>query len=68
MPRSLLEFRVAMPEVDIVPHPVFPDHVKLDAWWRWPGTAVLIAGEYNKFLVAFAAYALRWLAGGGELS
>ncbi|MDP6389418.1 MAG: YdcF family protein [Alphaproteobacteria bacterium] len=68
MPRSLLEFRVAMPEADIVPHPVFPDHVKLDAWWRWPGTAVLIAGEYNKFLVAFAAYALHWTAGGGGIS
>lgn len=53
MPRSLLEFRHALPEATIIPHPVFPDHVKQDRWWLWPGTAWLIIGEYNKFLVAW---------------
>ncbi len=53
MPRSLLEFRNAMPGMTIVPHPVFPRHVKQDEWWAWPGTAVLITGEYNKFLLAW---------------
>ncbi len=52
MPRSLAEFHRAMPVETIVPHPVFPATVKLDDWWRWPGTADLIAGEYNKYLVA----------------
>lgn len=52
MPRSLIEFRQAMPQVVILPHPVFPENVKMDAWWRWPGTAALIVGEYNKYLVA----------------
>ncbi|MBK1667998.1 hypothetical protein CKO28_08105 [Rhodovibrio sodomensis] len=52
MPRSLLEFRRRMPEVTIVPHPVFPDHVKQDEWWRWPGSAHLLLGEYGKYLVA----------------
>lgn len=52
MPRSLAEFREEMPSIRIVPHPVFPEHVKLDEWWRWPGTAVLIVSEYNKFLIA----------------
>ncbi len=52
MPRSLLEFRARMPEVTIVPHPVFPDHVKQDEWWRWPGSAYLLVGEYGKYLVA----------------
>jgi uncharacterized SAM-binding protein YcdF (DUF218 family) len=52
MPRSLLEFRHAMPNVHIVAHPVFPAHVKVDEWWAWRGTAVLIAGEYNKSLLA----------------
>lgn len=52
MPRSLAEFHHAMPTETILPHPVFPENVKLDNWWRWPGTAVLIAGEYNKYLVA----------------
>ncbi len=53
MPRSLLEMHDMMPEVKIVPHPVFPDHVKQDEWWAWPGTAALTASEYNKFLIAW---------------
>jgi uncharacterized SAM-binding protein YcdF (DUF218 family) len=52
MRRSLLEFRSAMPAVRLVPHPVFPAQVKLEEWWRWPGTAHLIAVEYMKYLVA----------------
>jgi uncharacterized SAM-binding protein YcdF (DUF218 family) len=53
MRRSLLEFHEAMPEVEIVPHAVFPPHVKQD-WWRWPGTASLIAREYTKYILTWA--------------
>ena len=53
MPRSLLEFKHAMPNAQITAHPVFPTHVKVDEWWAWSGTAELIAGEYNKFLFAW---------------
>ena len=53
MRRSLLEFHAAMPDVRIVPHAVFPAMVKSD-WWRWPGTASLIAREYTKFVVSWA--------------
>ena len=52
MPRSLLEFKHVMPNVQIITHPVFPAHVKVDEWWAWSGTAELIAGEYNKSLFA----------------
>ena len=52
MPRSLLEFRTALPEAKIVPHPVFPPRVKQTTWWLQPGTAALIIGEYNKYLLA----------------
>jgi len=52
MRRSLLEFRRALPQVTIVAHPVTPPHVKRQDWWRFPGTASLLIGEYNKFLVA----------------
>ena len=52
MPRSLLEFRHAMPEVTITPHPVFPPHVKQQDWWLWPGSRGLIFSEYNKYLLA----------------
>ena len=54
MPRSLLEFHRAMPDAVLIAHPVFPSHVKLSQWWRWPGTASLIATEYSKYLVSLA--------------
>ena len=52
MRRALLEFGRAMPEMRIVPHPVFPDTVRQDRWWAWPGTLDLIIGEYDKYLWA----------------
>ena len=54
MPRSLLEFDRAMPDIDIVAHPVFPDQVKQERWWAWRGTAVLLVNEYVKYLGALA--------------
>jgi uncharacterized SAM-binding protein YcdF (DUF218 family) len=53
MPRSLLEFRYAMPEIEILPHPVFTKSFKQADWWRWPGSATLLASEYNKYLAAW---------------
>ncbi|MDX2143203.1 MAG: YdcF family protein [Rhodospirillaceae bacterium] len=53
MRRSLMELEAVRPDLLVVPHPVFPATVKAD-WWRWPGTASLIAEEYSKFLVAWA--------------
>ncbi len=53
MPRSLLEFRHAMPASEILPHPVFTEHFKQADWWRWPGSASLLASEYSKYLVAW---------------
>jgi uncharacterized SAM-binding protein YcdF (DUF218 family) len=52
IPRSLLLFHAAMPDTEIIPHPVTPDSVKLYEWWKHPGTIMLLATEYNKFLVA----------------
>ena len=54
MPRSLAAFRRVMPSVNIVPHPVFPAHVRHSDWWRWPGTTQLLVSEYNKYLIAQA--------------
>lgn len=53
MPRSLLEFTYHLPYTTIIAHPVFPEHVKVDQWWRWPGTAALLVGEYNKYLLVW---------------
>ena len=57
MRRSLLELSMAMPDMELVPHPVVAPTVHLDEWWLWPGTANLLVNEYNKLLVA----SLRWL-------
>lgn len=57
MPRSLMEFDNAMPDTDIIAHPVFPEHVKVESWWLWPGTMALIASEYNKMMFAWARQA-----------
>ena len=62
MPRSLLEFSEALPEAEVVPHPVFPDRVKQASWWLRPGTAALIIGEYNKYLLARLDHGWRELA------
>jgi uncharacterized SAM-binding protein YcdF (DUF218 family) len=52
MPRSLLEFRRAMPTVEIIAHPVFPESFKRADWWLWPGSASLVISEYFKYLIA----------------
>ena len=53
MPRSLLEFKNAMPAISLIPHPVLPENVKHNRWWVWPGTASLVISEYNKYLLAW---------------
>jgi uncharacterized SAM-binding protein YcdF (DUF218 family) len=52
MPRSLIEFRHAMPAIRIIPHPVHPPQFKRNQWWLWPGTAALLASEFNKYMIA----------------
>lgn len=64
MPRSLIEFRRAMPDVAILAHPVFPDRFKDREWWRWPGTLALMVREYDKYLLALLRDGTRPLAGG----
>ena len=54
MPRSLLEFDRALPEIDIVAHPVFPDQVKQEHWWAQRGTALLLVSEYVKYIGALS--------------
>jgi len=62
MPRGALEFRSVMAGVTILPYPVFPPNVRVDDWWRWPGTALLLIGEYNKYLMVRARELIRPVA------
>jgi len=59
MARSLLEFRRMLPGVRIVAHPVEPDGVRVERWWASPPTALLIAREWTKYLVALVRGAPR---------
>ena len=63
MPRSLIEFRRAMPQAVILPHPISPARFKGREWWRWPGTLALMVTEYDKYLIAAARGALARATG-----
>lgn len=62
MPRSLIEFSRALPDVVLIPHPAMTArNLQLETWWRhWP-TARLLVGEYVKFLGASARLGLTRL-------
>lgn len=51
MPRSLLEFRRALPEATILAHPVFPEGFR-EQWWSSARSALLLMTEYVKYLAA----------------
>jgi uncharacterized SAM-binding protein YcdF (DUF218 family) len=59
IPRSLMVFRTAMPQIEIIPHPVTPDGLQLRGWWMHPHTTNLLVTEYNKYLAAFVRNTLR---------
>jgi len=52
MRRSLLEFRRAMPGVEIIAHPVFPAGVRAQRWWASRHAVLLVISEYDKYLAA----------------
>ena len=52
MPRSLFEFRRAMPDATILPHPVTPEGFLLEDWWTNRGALRIAATEYTKYLYA----------------
>jgi uncharacterized SAM-binding protein YcdF (DUF218 family) len=52
MPRSLAELSRAMPNIELVPHPVAPDVLRRKVWWLDQTAMRLLASEYIKFLPA----------------
>ena len=55
MPRTLIELRQAMPDVELVPYPVKSPRLG-EQWWSDPRTAWVLGKEYLKFVTAFARY------------
>ncbi|MCI5049797.1 MAG: YdcF family protein [Rickettsiales bacterium] len=51
LPRSMMEFRRAMPNLIVVPDPVFPENFQLDHWWQDSVSRELVLSEFMKYLV-----------------
>lgn len=52
LPRALHLLRRSAPGVEMLAHPVVPETLKLDGWWRWPGTREVLLSAYHKYLLA----------------
>ena len=52
LPRALHLLRRTAPGVEMLAHPVVPETLKLDGWWRWPGTREVLLRAYHKYLLA----------------
>jgi uncharacterized SAM-binding protein YcdF (DUF218 family) len=52
MPRALAEIAHQLPDVTLVPFPVFTDHQRAEPWWSSASTARLLMSEYVKYLAA----------------
>lgn len=57
MPRTLVEFARAMPQVHLVPHAVVSPDLHMETWWFHGGTWRLLFFEYVKYLNALTGYA-----------
>ncbi len=56
MPRALIELRLAMPDVQLLPYPVKAPRLET-RWWSDGRTSWVLCKEYLKFLTAAARYA-----------
>lgn len=54
-PRSLYVMHKAMPEIIILPDPVFPAEFKQSTWWSMPNAARLVLSEYHKYMASMLA-------------
>jgi len=52
LPRTMLEFRAAMPNIEIIGFPVIPEASKLKRWWQEPALMRIIVLEFFKYWAA----------------
>ena len=52
MPRSLLEFRRAMPDIELIPYSIQSDRIDISRWWYGQSTIRFMASEYNKYIAS----------------
>lgn len=63
MPRSMLEMQQAMPDITILPEPVFPAEFSGN-WLTTESALFLVLSEYHKFLISYAAHRIGILKEG----
>jgi uncharacterized SAM-binding protein YcdF (DUF218 family) len=51
MPRSMLEFKLLMPDKLIIPHPFFNNNIQIKNWWNYPTSILLLLSEYHKYII-----------------
>lgn len=54
MPRSLAELSLAMPNTELIPHPVVPNNFPPTRWWLNASVTRTLVSEYLKFLPTVA--------------
>ncbi|MFZ1110317.1 MAG: YdcF family protein [Rhodomicrobium sp.] len=64
MPRTLMELRQAMPDLELVPYPVKSRRLE-EQWWSDARTAWVLVKEYLKFITASLRYGANSVLGGG---
>lgn len=53
MPRSLIEFQSVVPDVHIIPDPVFPESFQRDGWWEDTSSRDLVMSEFHKYMAVW---------------
>ena len=61
MPRSLIELRQTMPDVDLIPYPVRSPALAAEHWWADRYTLRVLAREYAKLVTAISRFAAHRL-------
>lgn len=54
MPRTIMELERRIPDVELIRHPVVPEHKTGSVWWEDAQTFRVLALEYVKYLAAVA--------------
>ncbi len=62
LPRTMLEFRAAMPDIEITGFPVVPEASKLNRWWQEPALMRIIVLEFFKYWAAVLRVSLGFPA------
>jgi uncharacterized SAM-binding protein YcdF (DUF218 family) len=52
MPRTMVEFSAALPDISLIAYPVDQSRVDLGSWWQHPRTVELLHHEYVKYLAS----------------